>query len=365
MTLTGTTLLVLLAVFAVAVIAATMALWNRWPGWTAFPLRLLSLLLVMLSGVLLAADLVNREFGFYTSFNDLLGRAPPPASAAELLPTAPPALPTGPQEHGQLVHDRLPGPRARVVRNALVYLPAAYFDPAQPNRHFPVVELFHGRPGGPHNWARQLHLAHALDTEIAAGRMQPVIVVATTDDNGAHDQECVDAVRGVQDETYLAVDVPAALAGHFRVLDAPRAWAGLGYSTGGFCAVNLALHHPERYAAAGSLSGYFRAVVDGDTGDLYRGRQDVRRWNSPQWLVTHQPVDTALYLAAGGDDHTAHRDMLDLRRAIGTRADVVAVTLPAGGHNFRVWSTAVPAAFDWLAGKLPAPPPGAGPTPAP
>ncbi|MYS82524.1 alpha/beta hydrolase [Embleya scabrispora] len=359
MTLTGIPFLVLLVVFAVAVMATTMVLWNRWPGWGALPLRVLSLLLVMLSGVLLSADLVNREFGFYTSFGDLTGRATPPAAAADLVPTPAPRIPTGPREQGLIVRDRLPGPRARVVRDAIVYLPAAYFDPAQPTRRFPVIELFHGRPGGPHNWERHLHMAHALDTEIAAGRMRPVIVVATTDDDGPHDQECVDAVRGVQDETYLAVDVPAALTQHFRVMEQPRSWAGLGYSTGGFCAVNIALHHPDRYAAAGSLSGYFRAVVDADTGDLYRGRQDVRHWNSPQWLIAHRPAGPALYLVASRQDRAAHRAMLDLRRAAGPRRpDVVTVTPPTGGHNFRAWAQAAPGAFDWLADRLPQPAPG-------
>jgi hypothetical protein len=36
---------------------------------------LLCLLLVMLAGTGLAADMVNRSFDFYTSFSDLLGHA--------------------------------------------------------------------------------------------------------------------------------------------------------------------------------------------------------------------------------------------------------------------------------------------------
>jgi S-formylglutathione hydrolase FrmB len=35
-----------------------------------------------------------------------------------------------------------------------------------------------------------------------------------------------------------------------------HSWTLVEYSAGGFCAINLALRHPEQYAAAASLSGY-------------------------------------------------------------------------------------------------------------
>lgn len=44
----------------------------------------------------------------------------------------------------------------------------------------------------------------------------------------------------------------------------------MGYSTGGFCAVNLAIRHPDQFSAAVSLSGYFHAVTDNSTGDIYK-----------------------------------------------------------------------------------------------
>lgn len=138
----------------------------------------------------------------------------------------------------------------------------------------------------------------------------------------------------------------------FRALDTPRAWATLGYSTGGFCAVNLALHHPDRYAAAASLAGYYTAIVDRTTGDLYQGHVGLRRWNSPQWLVVHKPVSLALYLVASRGDPQAMWAMASMRRATHNRWPLVAVTLPAGGHNFAVWYTAGLAAFRWLGAHL-------------
>jgi S-formylglutathione hydrolase FrmB len=237
----------------------------------------------------------------------------------------------------------------------LVYLPAAYFQPSQAQRRFPVIELFHGYPGNPKNWTETMHLAQTLDTAIAAGRMPPVIAVVPADDDPGHDSECVNAVGGQQDETYLAVDVPADIQRDFRVLDRPRGWATLGYSTGGFCAVNIALHHPDQYAAAASLAGYYTALVDRSTGDLYRGHTAGRRWNSPQWQVAHKPTTVALYLVASRGDPEAMRAMASMRRAVGGRSPLVTVTLSGGGHNFHVWYSASPAAFEWLGAHLPAP----------
>lgn len=239
---------------------------------------------------------------------------------------------------------------------ALVYLPAAYFQPSQAKRRFPVIELFHGFPGNPVNWFRELHLAEVLDAEIASGRMPAVIAVVPMDYDRGRDGECVNAVRGQQDETYLAVDVPADIRHDFRALDTPRGWATVGYSTGGFCAVNIALHHPDRYAAAASISGYYSAIVDGTTGDLYRRNAAARRWNSPQWLVTHRRVTVPLYLVASQGDPQAMQAMRTMGRAARNRLPLVTVTLPGGGHNFHVWyaADAPPAMSDRRGPRRPA-----------
>jgi S-formylglutathione hydrolase FrmB len=349
MTLIGLPFLLMLIAAAATVVAATMLLWNRWPRWWAFPMRLLCLLLVMACGVVLAADAVNRSYGFYSSLDDLLGRTPAPVIVAA---GAVPDLRVAESVKGRIVQVRLSGARSGVNREALVYLPAAYFRPSLARRRFPVLELFHGYPGSSRGWVNGLHLAQVLDAEIASGALPPVIAVIPTDDDPGRDSECVDAVGGQQDETYLAVDVPADIRREFRALDTPRSWAAAGYSTGGFCAVNIALHHPDRYAAAASLSGYYSAIVDGTTGDLYRGNAAARRWNSPQWLVTHRPVRVPLYLVASRGDHEAMRAMLGMRRAASRRLPLVTVTLPSGGHNFGVWYAASLAAFEWLGARL-------------
>ena len=351
MALTGLPFLLVLVGSAVAVIALTMLLWNWWPRWWAFPMRLLCLLLVMLLGTGVAGDMVNRSFDFYSSFNDLLGNA----GAGRGRAIAEPVQDFGSQSGTpRVIRVRLNGAHSHLSREALVYLPEAYFQPSQAGRRFPVIELFHGYPGNPVNWFREMRVADVLDAEIAAGRIPPVIAVAPTDNDIGRDSECVNAVHGEQDETYLATDVPADIAHRFRALTTPHSWATVGYSTGGFCAANIALHHPRLYAAAASLSGYFTAVVNGDTGNLYRGDAAAQRFNSPLWVAAHERPGggVPLYLVASRADSEALQAMRAMRAASSHRLPVVTVTLPAGGHNFHVWYSASLAAFPWLGAHL-------------
>src|SRR2546423_2004905 len=76
MTLTGVGFLALLVAVAAVLIAVTMVLWNRWPRLLRLPLRLLSLVVLMVMAVLVAGDQVNRMYDFYETFGDLVGAQP-------------------------------------------------------------------------------------------------------------------------------------------------------------------------------------------------------------------------------------------------------------------------------------------------
>ena len=119
MTIIGLPFLVVLIAVAATMVAATMVLWNRWPRWWAFPMRLLCLLLVMASGVAVAADVVNRSYGFYSSLDDLLGRVPAPVIVAA---RPVPDLHVAESAEGRVVQVRLSSARgAGMTREALVY----------------------------------------------------------------------------------------------------------------------------------------------------------------------------------------------------------------------------------------------------
>lgn len=322
-----------------------------------------------------AGLLLNDQVGFYASWSDLAGSAqtvPPPGSPSGVrIPTG--ALDASRGAGSRIVAVTIIGGRSRLARPGFVYLPAAYFDPRLATRRFPALELLDGFPGSPYEWLWQLQIRARLDAEIAAGRMEPVIAVMPNQTaGGGHDSECVNAVYGEQDETYLTTDLQTAVARRFRVMPGPRGWALMGPSTGGFCAVNLALRNPARYAAAASLSGYFTAVTDATTGDLYAGRRTLRRANSPLWWVEHRPArGVALFLGAGGSDGPAVTQLRRFAAQARRRGyPLTTVVTRRGGHNFGVWRRLLGPALDWTAVQLapplaPAPPGARVPTSSP
>lgn len=371
MSLLGLPFLFLVAAVSLGVAGGTWAMWNRWPVAGAIPGRALSLLLVMIMGGTSAAAYANYAYGFYASFDDLIGSIPaqryqPPstfdtphqarASVTVLTPDWPSlAQSNAAAGHGTLLSVLFPGSHSGISRRGLLYLPAAYVLGSQ-EAGLPVIEMFNGYPGKPSNFPRLLNLGPTIDAEIAANRIPPVMVAIPTVYEH-RSSECVNAVRGEKDETYLAVDVPADISTTFRTAQG-RSFGALGYSEGGFCAANLGLHHPDRYAAVVSLSGYFTAGFDPKTvGYLYGHRQSALDFNSPLWWVQHRnPTGPPLWLMSStGDPDSIRqaRQMRDAARKSAPRLVVVTPVVDGGGHNFNTWLTAFPAALDFLAGNLP------------
>jgi enterochelin esterase-like enzyme len=365
--LLGWPLLVLLCALAAGALALVGLLWTRWPAALRWPGRLVTLLLVMVMGAVLAGEVVNREYGLYSSFSELFAgpgtsfepvnsfAVRPQDAGLQMLTSNWVARGQSAAAHGQgvLLDVRFDGRRSGISRRGLLYLPAAYFRGG--SSRFPVVEFFHGTPGSPRNFSDQLHVGTVLDTEIAAGRVPPVVGLFPTIYSG-HPSECVDVGRRLHDETYLAADVPADAESALRVLPG-RSIAAVGYSTGGFCAVNLGLHHPDRFVAAGSLSGYFSAGIDPTTKGLFGRGSPQLRLNSPLWWVAHRRPTAPPLVVVGstGDPQTV---AADAAFAAAARADAPRLTvydgeLPRGGHNFATWRAALPPVLDWLAHYLP------------
>ena len=127
-------------------------------------------------------------------------------------------------------------------------------------------------------------------------------------------------------------------------------------NSGGFCAMNLALRHPDLYGAAASLSGYFTAITDHTTGDLYKGNQQVRNENSPLWRVRNLPVPAMpVFLSTAADDHGGYQQLQEFAAAVKPPMQAAQLIVPTGGHTGAVWREVLPAVFDWFAGWLAAP----------
>jgi hypothetical protein len=104
------------------------------------------------------------------------------------------------------------------------------------------------------------------------------------------DTECTNVPAGPQVFSFFSTDVPLALEQTFRVQTGPTGWATLGYSTGGYCAAKLAMMDPGQYSAAISMAGYYNAIQDRTTGDLYGGSAAYQNENDLFWRLSHLPA---------------------------------------------------------------------------
>jgi enterochelin esterase-like enzyme len=330
-----------LAVLAAVALALT---WERGRGWRRWALRIMIAMLCLLTAASTVGAWVNRQVETYPSWSNLFG------NEVGHGPTRTSTVAKGGSGGGRIVSFTVPGAASGLTMPVYAYLPAAY-DTA-PATRFPVIEALHGFPGSPLGWLRQLRVAAVLDREVAAGRMAPTVVLfpyQTPDPT--LDTECTNLTHGPQAETFLTQDVPADVQSRFRVRADRAGWGLVGYSAGGFCATNLLLRHPTRYAAGASLSGYAEpgiSVGDGSEHTL----------NDPVWRLGHLPVPAvALYLACARTDRVAMADTAAIAKLVRAPASATTAFVDTGGHNGKTWEAMEAPAFDWLSNWLGRPEP--------
>ena len=276
-------------------------------------------------------------------------QAPPdePEKEAPPVPVASGAPATPGAGGGRLVRYRVVGTASGLSMPMAVYLPGAYSTPAGKKLRFPVIEALHGYPGTPETWLRRLDVKRILDQEIAAGRMAPTVVLFPYQTpNRLLDTECTDLSRGPKAETYVTVDVPRWARTNLRVRTDGAGWGLIGYSAGAFCAMNLALRHPDKYVAGASLSGF------SDPG-IKVGDGTEKTTNNIAWQLTNKPPPpVSLFLGFADDDKGSRNSSRHIAQLVKPPTTVTTAHVPRGGHSHAVWREMEGPAFDWLSARL-------------
>ncbi|WP_306188629.1 MULTISPECIES: esterase family protein [unclassified Streptomyces] len=372
MGLTSKKVLVLAVALAVLLFVATVWLWPRLArrNWRAVSGRV---------GILLATQTVifacvglatNQAFGFYASWADLFGQETDQGVVVDhsanggtggpLQVVATQAMKvTGksrPQMSGQIQKVDIVGRTTHIATSALIYLPPEYFQPQYRTRTFPATVVLTGYPGIAQSLVSKLNYPRTALDLAKDGRMQPMILVMLRPTVAPpRDTECVDIPRGPQAESFFARDLPDAVLAHYRVGKKPGSWGIAGDSTGGYCAVKLAMHHPEVYAAGAGLSPYYKAALDPTTGDLFHGNRNLKNRADLMWSIKHMPApDTSLLVTSsrhGETDYKATLKFIDAVRAT-NKTRIASIVLDSGGHNFNTWKREIPAMLQWLSGRL-------------
>jgi enterochelin esterase-like enzyme len=400
MGMTSGPFLVVMCGLAIGGIAGTV--W-MWPLVTRTSVRHIAARLAMIAVselLVIAAFLVclNVYFSFYTSWSQLFGSgatplagtaktdmsngpvltvtraepAPPPGAPVKSLPS-PSAVAAGPHgidliglkrdpssqqklaQTGELLGISINGPHTGIaVSGDYVYLPPQYFQPAYAHAKFPAVLALTGYPGSAWSIVKRLKLPAAVALASDASKVRPAVyVMMNVSVAMPRDTECTNVPAGPQVETFFAEDVPAAIERAFRVASGPGNWAALGYSTGGYCAVKMAMMDPSQFSLAVSLAGYYVALEDQTTGDLYGGSGGYKDENNLDWRLTHLPAPPISVLVTssviGEKTYPGTVQFLSLVRP---PMRGYSLYLPQGGHNFKTWGRELPQALEWLSLRL-------------
>jgi S-formylglutathione hydrolase FrmB len=344
----------------------------------------------------------------------LLPLAAPPALAPPALaqsPTRPaaearvdaPGVPAAARERVQA--DTIWSAALRTRKQFLVYLPASYA--REPARRYPVAYYLHGLWGDETNWVRSGRLDAAMDSLVAAGGPEMIVVMPDGDDSwyttwntlGTTDACMRDTVRKepaasycvpwTHYDDYVARDLVAKVDSTYRTRADRRHRGIAGLSMGGYGALSLALRYPDVYSAAASHSGVVAPLLvnaspfTAASPPQWAANVDTlaKRWRNywttipfafgkdtagwwardPGRLAARlQRRDAALlpalFLDVGVDDLTR-----DQNRALHATLDGLRIAHTyaewPGAHDWRYWRAHVPESLAWLGARIAASPP--------
>ncbi|MFJ9905867.1 alpha/beta hydrolase [Streptomyces sp. NPDC101152] len=372
MGLTSKKVLALAVVFAVLLFVGTVWLWPRLAGrnWRAVSGRVGLLLVTQVALFVCVGLAANQSFGFYASWADLFGQEKAQGVVVDHTALGAAGSPlqvvetTGvrgaggspPQSGGQVQKVDIVGRRSHIATPAYVYLPPEYFQPKYRTRTFPAAVVLTGYPGTALALVNKLQYPLTAQQLAKQGRMQPMVLVMLRPTVAPpRDTECVDIPGGPQTETFFAKDLPDAVTEHYRVGKKASSWGIVGDSTGGYCALKLAIHHPGSYAAAAGLSPYYKAPIDPTTGDLFHGDKGLRSRADLSWSLKHLPApDTSLLVTSSKVGEYNYKSTLKfIKLAQATRLTrISSIILDSGGHNFNTWRREIPPTLQWISGRL-------------
>jgi S-formylglutathione hydrolase FrmB len=289
------------------------------------------------------------------------------------------------------------GTRKRVM----VWLPPSYA--SQPQQRYAVAFYLHGAYGDETNWLTVGRLGATLDSLVAAGTPEMIVVMPDGDDgfyttwnflgdwpgcrrNRPPNAEPADnyCVPWPHYDDYIARDLVAFIDGQYRTRPDRRHRGIAGLSMGGYGAISLALAYPDVFSAAASHSGVLAPVQGGGRAPAPAGRFNLdslrASWTPALWATirpifgsdsaawaarepsmlaarlrrSHPEMIPALYVDCGTDDFllSQNRYFRDAIRASG--GQLMYQEFP-GTHSWDYWSRYVAGSAAWLAARLAVP----------
>ncbi|HYQ58336.1 MAG TPA: alpha/beta hydrolase-fold protein, partial [Draconibacterium sp.] len=154
--------------------------------------------------------------------------------------------------HGHVSQVLFPSPSTKTSRCAFVYTPPGY---ENGNKKYPVLYLQHGWGEDETAWSNQGHANLIMDNMIAAGEIDPFIIVMTY---GMTNDTRVGGLRNFDIEPFQTVLVDELIPyvdSNFRTIADQEHRAMSGLSMGGMETHTITLNKPEVFSHYALLSG--------------------------------------------------------------------------------------------------------------
>ena len=281
-----------------------------------------------------------------------------------------------------------------VQKRLLVYLPPSY--DREPSRRYPVAFYLHGAWGAEDNWVTLGRIDRVMDSLIAAGLPEMIVVLPDGDDGWYTTWNALNNMAACRADTtrrepaasycvpwpkydeYIAREVVAHVDSSYRTLARRERRAIGGLSMGGYGAISLSLRYPDVFAAAASHSGvlsprYVGPVPFAPPPRYAAAVSAIReRYGPPLWALmrpvfgrdtiawrARDPAILARHLAASGAPVPAlfvdvGRDDAFLEQNRAFRAELATLGIPVrysewpGKHDWAYWRAHVVESLWWM-----------------
>ena len=309
-----------------------------------------------------------------------------------------PGTAAAPAAKGTVIVDTVRSAALGARKQFTVYLPPSYRSATA--RRYAVAYYLHGAWGSEWDWVKSGRLDAAMDSLIASGAPEMIVVMPDGDDAwyttgsviGRY-QSCLASPREGEPgasycvpwpryDDYIARDLVAHVDSAYRTLPGARHRGIGGLSMGGYGAVTLALAYPDVFSAAASHSGTLSILVtgiDSATGAprMAENLDDLRKWWGERLWVMLEPVfgrdpagwrarDPATLvrrLVARGekvpalmvDVGTGDRYLAQSRHFAASLREAgipLEYSEHPGRHDWVYWRTHVPTSLTWLGARI-------------
>jgi len=342
------------------ILIATVLFWNKFANrnWKNISARFSLIIAIQCFALASVGITINRSGEFYSSWSDLLGAqgqyqkiaiSPSDLSQISLRDLASATHTKG----GSLIFRKVIKGTKSGISNVVyvVASPKIARGLAGPTHSignsYQIVELFPGTPGVPQTWIGTLDGISTMENLEQAGKIPPTIaVIPAINVVPGQDTECMNFVGGAQVETWITRDMKSFMQTFMGVDN--RLWSSFGYSTGGWCAAEVAVLHQEQYSQGVSLAGYFNPILSRGLSKREKNYL-ASKYDLVKYLQRHT-VNTKIMVIASVKDRFANSSAQKFMQGANSLIPIKYIPIPIGGHNIKVWKPFVATGFLWITG---------------